>query len=83
MTDELDALAVEYHDFQRRMAPTYAHLEGDYRFAETFEDVSRAAEDRRIQDDRDFARRATAIDERQLGTQDRITREMIAWSASV
>ncbi|MEA2621251.1 MAG: hypothetical protein QOH61_161, partial [Chloroflexota bacterium] len=42
-----------------------------------------AAEDRRIQDDRDFARRATAIDERQLGTQDRITREMIAWSASV
>jgi uncharacterized protein (DUF885 family) len=83
VTDELDALAVEYHDFQRRMAPTYAHLEGDYRFAETFEDVSRAAEDRRIQDDRDFARRATAIDERQLGTQDRITREMIAWSASV
>ena len=83
MTDQLSALAVEYHDFRQSVRPTTAHLEGDYRFAERFEDGSRAGQDREISEERDFARRASAIPEEGLDAQDRITREMIDWDATV
>jgi uncharacterized protein (DUF885 family) len=82
MLDDVAALAAEYHDFRQRVTPTGAHLEGDYRFADRFEDVSREAEDRDIRKGREFARRATAITEEGLGSQDRISRAMIAWDAT-
>jgi uncharacterized protein (DUF885 family) len=82
MLDEVAALAAEYHDFRQRVTPTGAHLQGDYRFAGHFEDVSREAEDREIRAGREFARRATAIAEEGLGSQDRLTRAMIAWDAT-
>ena len=83
MTEDVDSLAAEYHEFRLRVQPTWAHLQGDYRFADRFEDLSRAAEDGQIDEARGFARRAAAIAEDGLGAQDRITREMIAWDAGV
>jgi uncharacterized protein (DUF885 family) len=83
MTETVAALAAEYHDFRRRTRPTSAHLEGDYRFADQFEDISRTEEDREIAEARDFARRAREIPERDLDAQERITREMIDWDATV
>ena len=82
MSDDINGLAAEYHDFRMRLGPTGAHLDGDYRFADRFEDVSRDAEDRDIADGREFARRASAIPEDGLSRQDLISREMIAWDAT-
>lgn len=82
MVDPLAELAVEYYDFWQCTRPTSAHLEGDYRFAAMFEDVSRAAQDREIAALRDFATRAAAVPEDPLGAQDRITRAMIDWDAT-
>ena len=82
MTDALDALAAEYHELRLRYNPTWAHMQGDYRFADQFEDASREAEDREIAELRGFVERATAIPEDGLDTQDRITREMIALGAA-
>ncbi len=83
VTDDIDALSAEYYDFRQRVAPTGAHLDGDYRFADSFEDVSRAAEGAEIEENRRFARLATAIDDAGLGAEGRISREMIAWDAGV
>jgi uncharacterized protein (DUF885 family) len=82
MSDDINALAVEYFDFRHRVSPTSAHLDGDYRFADRFDDLSRAAEDDEIEEDREFARRATACDEG-LNPEDRISRDMMAWDATV
>ena len=82
VSEEINALAAEYFDFRHRVAPTSAHLDGDYRFAGRFEAFTRAAEDGEIDEDREFARRATAIDEG-LGQADRITRDILAWDATV
>ncbi len=83
LTDDISRLATEYHDFRQRTAPTLAHLQGDYRFADRAEDVSRPAEDAEIAESRAFATRAEAIPEDALGGQDRLTREMVAWDAGV
>jgi uncharacterized protein (DUF885 family) len=82
MSDEITALAAEYYDFRHRVSPTGAHLDGDYRFAASFEDFSRAAEDAEIEEERRFAREALVIDADGLAPEDRITREMIAWDAT-
>ncbi len=82
MTDDLEQLATEYHDFRQEASPTYAHMQGDYRFAGRFEDVSRAAEDRDIAAARAFAGRAEALAEEGLDHQQRITRSMLAWDAT-
>ena len=83
MTDDIARLATEYHDFRQRTTPIWAHLEGDYRFADRAEDVSRAAEDAEIAESRAFADRAEAIAEHALDGQERLTREMVAWDARV
>ena len=83
MIDDVDALAAEYHEFRLRVQPTWAHLQGDYRFADRFEDLTRAAEDNQIDEAREFARRAAAIADDGLDAQERISREMIAWDATV
>jgi uncharacterized protein (DUF885 family) len=82
VSDDINTLAAEYFEFRHRAAPTSAHLDGDYRFADRFEEFSRVAEDLEINEDRTFGRLATAIDEG-LGPEDRITREMIAWDTTV
>ncbi len=83
MTDDITRLATEYYDFRQRTAPIWAHLQGDYRFADRAQDVSRAAEDAEIAESRTFAARAEAIPEDALAGQDRLTREVVAWDASV
>jgi len=82
VADPIDALAAEYHDFRQRTAPMWAHLQGDYRFADQVDEVTRAAEDREIAEGRAFLRRAEAIGEEGLETQPRLTREMVAWDAA-
>jgi uncharacterized protein (DUF885 family) len=83
MNEALAALAAEYHDFQSEQQPTKAHLEGDYRWADRFEEVGLDAEDRQIASLRAFAHRAEAIPATHLSPDERITREMLAWHASI
>jgi uncharacterized protein (DUF885 family) len=80
---DLAELATAYYDFRQRVGPTGAHLEGDYRFADQFDDASRAGEDREIAEGLDFVRRAEAIPEETLSAQERITRSMLAWDAGI
>jgi uncharacterized protein (DUF885 family) len=82
MSDELDQLADDLYDYRLRTAPTWAHTIGEYRYAAGFEQVSRAAEEAAAAEARALADRADAIDEGDLGEQDRITRSMIAWDAT-
>ncbi len=82
MSDDINTLAVEYYDFRHRVGPTGAHMDGDYRFAGSFEAFSRAAEDAEIEENRRFAREAIALDAAGLAPQDRISREMLAWDAT-
>ena len=42
---ELDRLADDYWDSRLRTAPSWAHLIGEYRYADRFDDVSRAGEE--------------------------------------
>jgi uncharacterized protein (DUF885 family) len=83
VTDDITRLATEYHDFRLRTNPIWAHLQGDYRYADRAEDVSRAAEDEEIAESRAFAARAEAIPAVSLHGQDGLTREMVAWDATV
>jgi uncharacterized protein (DUF885 family) len=83
VVDDITRLATEYQDFRQRTAPIWAHLQGDYRFADRAEDVSRAGEDAEIAESRAFAARAEAIPENALAGQDRLTRELVAWDAGV
>lgn len=78
---EVDRLAAQYHDFRLRTSPTWAHLGGEYRYADLFEDASRAGEQAAATEERTFAARADAIDESLLDDQQRITRAMVAWDA--
>ena len=82
MSDDVNTLATEYYDFRHRVAPTSAHLDGDYRFAASFERYSRAAEDAEIDENRRFAREALVLDADGLGPEDRISRDMMAWDAT-
>jgi uncharacterized protein (DUF885 family) len=81
MSEDVTDLANRYHEFRLQTYPTWAHLQGDYRFADRFEDAGRAAEDRTIAAERAFAAEAAAIPTDGLGPDDRITREMVAWDA--
>ena len=82
MSDDVRRLADEYHDFSVVQMPTWAHLNGDYRFASTYEDVSRVSEDRAVGALRDFAARAEANPADGLDEQSAITRAMIADDAT-
>jgi uncharacterized protein (DUF885 family) len=82
MLNDVNALAERYHEFRLRTYPTWAHLQGDYRFADRFEEIGRAAEDLDIAAQRDFAAEAEATPSEGLTPDERITREMIAWDAT-
>ncbi len=79
---DIDALADEYQTFRWEVAPTAAHLTGEYTFVDRFEDVSRAAEDRAVAAGKDFALRSHAIPDDDLDEQQRITKSMLDWDAS-
>jgi uncharacterized protein (DUF885 family) len=82
VTDTVDQLATDYQEQRLRTFPTWAHMIGDYRYVDRFEEVSREAEDRQIAEARDFARRADAIPADGLDADERITREMVGWDAT-
>jgi uncharacterized protein (DUF885 family) len=82
VTNDVDALATDYHETRLRTFPTWAHMIGDYRFVDLFEEASREAEDRQIAEARSFARRAEAMPADGLSADERITREMVAWDAT-
>jgi uncharacterized protein (DUF885 family) len=82
LTDTVDALAIDYQEHRLRTFPTWAHMIGDYRFVDTFEEVSREAEDRTNAELRAFARRAEALASDGLTADERITREMVEWDAT-
>ncbi len=82
MTTDVRQLADDYHDYTMSVAPSWAHLLGDYRFADRFEDASRAAEDADIARSREFAARAAAIPDEGLSLQDRATRDVVAFQAT-
>ncbi len=79
---ELDQLVEDHHDYKLRTAPTWAHMIGEYRYADRFEDVSRAAEDASASEARALAERADAIDPEALDHQRGVTRAMVAWDAT-
>jgi len=82
MTDDVRQLADDYHDHWMRTSPSWAHMVGDYRFADRFDDASRAAEDDLIAASREFAARAAAIPDDGLSLQDRATRDVVAFQAT-
>jgi uncharacterized protein (DUF885 family) len=83
VTDDVDKLADEFHEYRLSAQPLWAHMIGDYRHAGRFSDASREAEDQQIADARALGRRAAAIDEASLNQQDLITRSMMVWEARV
>lgn len=82
MTTDVRQLADDYHDYTMSVSPSWAHLLGDYRFADRFEDASRDAEDADIARSREFAARAAAIPDDGLSLQDRATRDVVAFQAT-
>jgi uncharacterized protein (DUF885 family) len=81
VTDKIDQLADDYQDHLLRTSPLWAHLIGDYRYADRFDAVSRASEDESGAQARALAARAEALDDAELDDQQRITREMLVWNA--
>jgi uncharacterized protein (DUF885 family) len=75
-------LADDFHDYRMSASPTWAHRLGDYRFADRYEDGSRAAEDAEISALRDFAQRARAVPDDGLDDQERLTRDIVAYDAT-
>ena len=80
--DRLDRLAEDYYDFRLRTAPTWAHLIGEYRYADRFEAVTREADDSAAAEARSLAARAESVDAEALDDQRRTTRAMLVWEAS-
>ncbi|MCL1601042.1 MAG: DUF885 domain-containing protein [Actinomycetia bacterium] len=81
MNDELSALAEEYSEYSLKAEPTFAHMLGDYRYIDQFEDASRDAEDADIAARRSFAQRAREIDESELSSSDMTTLETLIYEA--
>lgn len=78
---DLDRLADDYWDSRLRAAPTWAHLIGEHRYADRFDDVSRRGEEAAADEALSFADRAEAISDEGLDDQQRVTRAMVAWDA--
>ncbi len=82
MSDEIDQLAEDHYDYRLRSAPTWAHMIGEYRYADRFDAIGRVAEESSADEARALAARAEAIDESGLDESQRITRSMVAWDAA-
>lgn len=82
MNKDLHALADEYWEHVLRTNPTNAHMLGDYRYIDRFEDVSREAEDAEIAARRAFADRARSFRTSDLSSADRTTQETLIYEAA-
>jgi uncharacterized protein (DUF885 family) len=83
VNEDLRALADEYWEYVLRTEPTEAHMLGDYRYLDRFEDASREAEDADIAARRSFAERARAFDVADLSPTDRTTQETLIYEAEI
>jgi uncharacterized protein (DUF885 family) len=81
VNEDLRTLADEYWEHVLRTEPTEAHMLGDYRYIDQFEDVSREAEDADIAARRSFAQRAREFDVAELSSSDRTTLETLIYVA--
>ena len=81
MNEDLRSLADEYWEYILKTNPTEAHMLGDYRYFDQFEDESREAEDRDIATRRSFAKQAGAFDASELSSADRTTQETLIYDA--
>jgi uncharacterized protein (DUF885 family) len=81
VNEDLRTLADEYWEYVLRTEPTEAHMLGDYRYLDQFEDVSREAEDADIAAKRSFAQRARALDSDELSSADRTSLETLIYVA--
>ncbi len=76
-SSEIRTLADEYFEYLTETNPTEAHMRGDYRYADRWEDFSHEAEDVNIAKLREFGARASAIDPAGLSADDALTREVL------
>ncbi len=77
----LDQLAEECYDNRLKQSPLWAHMIGEYKYADHFMDASREAEDEFIAAAKAFIEQAEAIGDESLDEQRRITRAMIIWDS--
>jgi uncharacterized protein (DUF885 family) len=82
MSDDVRTLADEYYDFKAANAPTAAHMRGDYRFADQFEQMSRPHEDATIAALREFARRAEELDPATMTAAELVTRDVLIYATT-
>jgi len=70
-------LADEYFEYLTETNPTEAHLRGDYRYADRWEDMSREAEDANVAKLREFGAQAYAMHPSGMSADDVLTREVL------
>jgi uncharacterized protein (DUF885 family) len=78
-SSEIRSLADEYFAYLTETNPTEAHMRGDYRYADRWEDFTREAEDANVAKLREFGARAHAIDPTGLSANDALTREVLTF----
>ena len=76
-SSDIRSLADEYFEYLTETNPTEAHMRGDYRYADRWEDFSREAEDVNVARLREFGARAYAMDPTGMSTDDALTREVL------
>ena len=81
MNEDLRALADEYWEHVLKTNPTEAHMLGDYRYVDRFEEASRPAEDADIAARRAIANRARELDSSELSSADQSTQETLIYEA--
>jgi uncharacterized protein (DUF885 family) len=82
VSDSLRQLADDYWTALLDVEPTWRHMLGDYSDVGRYEHCSRVVEDSVIATLRDFASRADTLDEGPLDEQERLTRGVLASSAT-
>lgn len=82
MDQQLVDLAEDYWEFQLRTGPTEALMLGDHRFDDQVEDLSRQAEDDRIDALELFASEASAIDPTTLSEDELVTQAVLEFDAA-
>ena len=82
MNEQLQGLADRYWEYLAETGPTTSLMRGDHRFDEQIEDVSRDAEDAKIEALEGFAASARALDETGLDADERVTRAVLEHDAA-
>jgi uncharacterized protein (DUF885 family) len=81
VSEDIRAIAADYFEYLSETEPTEAHMRGDYRYVDRFEELSREAEDADVGRRWDFAARARLVDPANLDTSDRISRDTLIFDA--